>query len=157
MTGQTAYGPYNWYSHGNEPSNSTVRVYSASHVIDSTSGPMPAYYSFAFGVRIPTTDKKVKVTFEFRIQNAPANSTWGHSVWGVNLPTQGTTSSQTFTLRGESQSITVSTSTTAAYNGEYTTTSDINGGFLLPMFENRSGSLTTTTTIYGQISMYLVD
>ena len=157
MTGQTAYGPYNWYSHGNEPSNTTIRTYSASHVIDSTSGVMPAYYCFAFGVTVPTTDKKVRVDFAFRIQNAPANATFGHSLWGVGIPPQATTVAQTFTLRGVSPSVTVGTSTQAAYNGSYTTTSDINGGYVLPMFENRSGSLTTTVSMYGQISLYLVD
>ena len=157
LTGQTAYGPYNWYSHSSEPSDTTIRVYNASHVVDSTSGTMPAYYNQAFGVDIPTTDKKLKCFFTFRIQNAPASSTWGMSLWGCPTPTQGTTQQQTFTLRGVSSSVTVTTSAAALYTGEFTTTSDIAGGYILPVFENRTGSLTTTTYIYGHFALYLVD
>lgn len=157
MTGNTSYGPFNFYSHGSEPNSSTIRNYSSSHVIDSTTGLMPAYYVQAFGVMIPTTDKKVRIDYTFRIQNAPNGSTFGMSMWGVATPTNGTNSSQTFTLRGVSGDSTVSTSSTSTYNGTFTTTSTINGGHILPMWENRTGSLTSTVYIYGQIGVYLVD
>ena len=157
LTGQTAYGPYNFYSHSQEPSTTTIRVYSASHVVDSTSATMPAYYNQAFGVDIPTTDKKVKCLFTFRIQNAPAGSNWGVSLWSCPTPTQGTTAQQTFTLRGVSSSVSVGTNTQEFYTTEFTTTSDIAGGYILPMLEHRTTSLPSTTYIYGQIALYLVD
>ena len=158
MTGSTAYGPFNWYSHSNEPNNTTVRVYSSSHIVNQTSGSMPAYYLTAFGVPLGVDTKKVRVDFSFRVQNAPSGSTWGLSIWGANTPANGTTTNQTFTLRAVSNDVTTTgTSSTAFYSGSVTSGGVIANDYILPMFENRSGSLTTTTYIYGQISIYLVD
>lgn len=157
FSGSSAYGPFNFYSHSQEPNSSTVRNYSSSHVINSTTGLMPAYYAMAYGVHIPTTDKKVKISYSFRLQNAPNGSTWGMSMWSVPTPAVGTNANQTFTLRAVSSSVTGSTSSTSLYSGELTTTSAIAGGYLLPLFENRTGSLTSTTYLYGQIQLNLVD
>ena len=158
MTGSTAYGPFNWYSHSNEPSNTTIRVYSSSHTVNQTSGSMPGFYLTAFGVPLGVDTKKVRVDFNFRVQNAPSGSTWGLSIWGANTPANGTTTSPTFTLRAVSSDITTtSTNSTAFYSGTVTSTGVIANDYILPMFENRSGSLNTTAYIYGQISIYLVD
>ena len=157
MTGSTAYGPFNFYSHTNEPTNTTIRTYSAAHVIGTTSGTMPAYYIAAFGVRIPTTDKKVRVDYAWRLQNAPNGSTWGMSLWGVATPASDTNSYQNFVLRGVSSDEAGTTSSTTLVTGSFTTTAAINGGYIAPMLENRSGSLTTTTYIYAQFAMYLID
>jgi hypothetical protein len=157
LTGNTAYGPFNFYSHTSEPSSSTIRIYSAGHVIGTTTGTMPAYYITAFGVHVPTTDKKIRVEYSFRVQNAPNGSTWGMSLWGVATPATGSSANQTFTLRGVSSSDTATTSSTVFYTGTFTTTSAINGGYVLPMMENRSGSLTSTTYMYGQMQINLVD
>lgn len=157
LTGSTAYGPFNWYSHSNEPNTTTIRVYSAAHVIGTTSGFMPAYYLPAFGVPIPTDSRKVRVDFNFRVQNAPTGSTWGVSLWGADAPADGTTSSIEFTLRGVSADVTTTTTSSVAfYSGTVTTPAAITETHILPMFENRTGSLTTTCYIYGQLSIYLV-
>lgn len=157
MCGSTAYGPFNFYSHQNEPNATTIRTYSSSHVIGTTTGLMPAYYVVAFGVFIPTTDKKVKIDYAFRLQNVPNGSTWGLSMWGVPTPTPGANTNQTFTLRAVSADVTGSTSSTAQYCGSFTTTAAINGGYILPMMENRTGALASTAYMYGQIQISLID
>lgn len=158
MTGNTSYGPFNFYSHTNEPNNTTIRVYSSSHTVNQTSGSMPAYYMNAFGVSLGVDTKKVRIDFSFRIQNAPSGSTWGLSMWGVNAPANGTTANQTYTLRAVSADVTTTTtSSTAFYSGTVTTSGAIANDYILPMFENRSGSLTSTTYLYGQMNIYLVD
>lgn len=158
LTGQTSYGPFNWYSHTNEPNTTTIRVYNAAHVVGTTSGNMSAYYANAFGVRIPTTDKKLRVDFQFRIQNAPSGSEWGMSIWGCATPANGTTGSVPFTLRGVSSTVTTTTTSSIAfYHSTFTTAQNIGDSFILPMFENRAGSLTSSVYIYGQVGIYLVD
>jgi hypothetical protein len=158
MTGNTSYGPFNFYSHTSEPNNTTIRVYSSSHTVNQTSGSMPAYYMTAFGVSLGVDTKKVRIDFNFRVQNAPSGSTWGLSMWGANAPANGTTANQTYTLRAVSSDVTTTTtSSTAFYSGTVTTSGVIANDYILPMFENRSGSLTTTTYLYGQLNIYLVD
>ena len=115
------------------------------------------FYITAFGVPLGVDTKKVRVDFNFRVQNAPSGTTWGLSIWGANTPANGTTTSSTFTLRAVSSDIsTTSTNSTAFYSGTVTSTGVIANDYILPMFENRSGSLNSTTYIYGQISIYLV-
>ncbi len=158
MTGSTAYGPFNWYSHSNEPSDATIRIYSSSHTVNQTSGSMPGFYLTAFGVPLGVDTKRVRVDFNFRVQNAPSGTTWGLSIWGANTPANGTTTNSTFTLRAVSSDIsTTSINSTAFYSGTVTSTGVIANDYILPMFENRGGSLNSTTYIYGQINLYLVD
>lgn len=157
MTGSTAYGPFNWYSHSNEPNSTTIRVYNAAHVIGTTTGIMPAYYLTAFCIPIHTDTQKIRIDFQFRVQNAPAASTWGMSVWGVDEPANGSTANVTFTLRGVSSDVTtVGTSSVAYYSGTLTTSAVFDETHLLPVFENRTGALASTVYIYGQFSVYLV-
>jgi hypothetical protein len=112
----------------------------------------------AFGVSLGVDTKKVRIDFNFRVQNAPSGSTWGLSMWGANAPANGTTANQTYTLRAVSSDVTTTTtSSTAFYSGTVTTSGVIANDYILPMFENRSGSLTTTTYLYGQLNIYLVD
>lgn len=160
FTGNTAYGPFNWYSFNSEATNSTIRNYSSAHIIDSTTGnnddahEMPAY-----GVWCPNNGKKVKAKFSFRIQNAPDSSTWGISLWSAPDSTSGTLSTgtdPTITLRASSQDITVTTNSATYWTETCTTTSNMNDVWILPMLENRSGTLTTNTYIYGQIALFLV-
>jgi len=62
------------------------------------------------------------------------------------------------TLRGKTSDITASTLSTVVYHGEFTTTSNINGGSIIPFLENRTGSLTASATrIYGSFKLYLCD
>ena len=158
LTGASTYGPFNWYSHSSEPSNTTIRRYSASHTVDSTSGTMSSFYLMSYGIKIPTTDKKVRINYSFRLGNASSGSSWGVSCWGGSPGTSGETGIRTITLRGESpDETTSSTSTTAHYFGSFTTNSAITEDFILVMMENRSGSLSRTTYLYGQFQVLLVD
>jgi hypothetical protein len=119
---------------------------------------MYGYLLFSYGHRIPTNDKKVQLDFDFRIQNAPIGSTWGWSVWSGSAASSGSASLVTFTLRGYSSDITTSTTSTIAhYHGSFTTTSDISDDYIIVMPENRGGTLTTTTYMYGAYSAFLVD
>ena len=74
----------------------------------STSYSLSGSHPLAYGFRIPTTTKKVRISYIFRLQNAPAASTWGLSLWGADLQASGSTSSSTTTLRAETADITQS-------------------------------------------------
>jgi len=157
-TGQGSYGPTNWYSFSSEPGNSTLRTYSASHAVDSTTASINHWELIAYGIRIPTTDKKVKIHYAFRLQNAPASSTWGISLWGADHDTSGNASSRTLTLRGETADVThISNSSSRVYHGTLTTTSDFAEDFCMLLAENRTGSLTTTTYMIASFTFELVD
>ena len=154
----TTYGAY-FYSHSTEPDQTALRNYDASQAIDSATSTMDNYKIMMQGFRVHTTNKKVKCIYSFRIQNAPSGSTWGMSLWGGTLNTSGAINSErTVTLRGKTSDITVSsTLSTVVYHGEFTTTSNINAGSIVPFLENRTGTLTTTTRVYGSFKLYLVD
>ena len=119
---------------------------------------MSSFYLMSYGIKIPTTDKKVRINYSFRLGNASSGSSWGVSCWGGSPGTSGETGIRTITLRGESpDETTSSTSTTAHYFGSFTTNSAITEDFILVMMENRSGSLSRTTYLYGQFQVLLVD
>jgi len=157
-TGNFSYGPFNWYSFSSEPSNATFRAYSASDAVGSTSYSLSGSHLLAYGFQIPTTDKKVKIHYMFRLQNAPASSTWGLSLWGADRQASGSTSSSTTTLRAETADITQSSnSSSRIFHGTLETSSDFDEDMALLMAENRSGSLTSTTYMYAQFQIELVD
>jgi hypothetical protein len=159
-TGNTAYGLFNYYSFSQEPSNSTLRNYSSAHRIDSTTANSDdAYEMPAYGIWCPNNGKKVKAKLSFRIQSAPASSTWGISLWSAPDSTSGTLNTgtdPTITLRASSRDITVTGNNYTYWTETCTTTSNMNDVWILPMLENRSGALTTNTYIYGQIALFLV-
>ena len=153
-----SYGEF-FYSHSTELSQTGLRNYSSSATINTTTATIDNYKLQMSGFPVHTTNKKIRCDYNFRIQSAPLNSTWGMSIWGGTLSASGTTSGErTMTLRGRSSDITANpNSSTVVHHGSFTTTSTINGGFMLPLLENRTGSLTTTTRIYGRFRFFLVD
>lgn len=151
------YGAY-FYSHSTEPDQAALKNYDASQEVDSATSTMDNYKLIQMAFPVQTTNKKIKCIYSFRITSAPSGSTWGISLWGGTFDTSGATNSErTVTLRGKSSDITVDTNTLKVYHGEFTTASTINGGRIIPLLENRTGSLTTTTRIYGSFKLYLVD
>ena len=154
----STYGPY-FYSHSTEVDQAALKNYDASQAVDSATSTMDNYRMMIMGFQVHTTDKKVKCIYSFRIQSAPSGSTWGISLWGGTLDTSGSANSErTVTLRGKTSDITASTLSTVVYHGEFTTTSNINGGSIIPFLENRTGSLTASATrIYGSFKLYLCD
>jgi hypothetical protein len=161
FTGNSVYGIFNFYNHSTEPSDSTLRSYSSSHVVDSTTANGDdAYEMSAFGVWCPNNGKKVKAKISFRTDNAPNGSTWGLSLWSTPDPTSGTVNTgtdPTLTLRAVSPDITATNNDFTYWTTEVTTTSVINDNWVLPLMENRTGALSTTTYIIGQIALFLVD
>ena len=112
------------------------------------------------GVYCPTNGKKVKAKLGFRIQNAPANSIWGISLWSMPDVASGTTNTtyQTVTCRAISSDITrTGTSSTTWYTGTTTTTNTMDNVWILPMLENRTGALSSNTYMYGTLQLFLVD
>ena len=151
------YGAY-FYSHSTEPDQAALKTYDASQEVDSATSTMDNYKLIQMAFPVQTTNKKIKCIYSFRITSAPSGSTWGISLWGGSFDTSGATNTErTVTLRGKSSDITVDTNTLKVYHGEFTTASTINGGRIIPLLENRTGSLTTTTRIYGSFKLYLVD
>lgn len=157
-TGQGSYGPFNWYSFTSEP-GTTMRTYSASDTVGSKTGTMNHWQLMAYGIHVPTTSKKVRVSFMMRIQNAPAGSDWGFSVWGANRTTSGTTTTSiTTTLRGISSDVTATDSnSTRLYHGSFDTDAAFTEDVAILMPENRSGTLTTTTYLLCNFQLELVD
>lgn len=156
--GNFSYGPFNWYSFTSEPSNSTFRNYSASDAVGTTNYNLSTSHLLGYGMQIPTTDKKIRIRYVFRLQNAPASSTWGLSLWGADLPNSGTGSSRPTTLRAETADITRTTnSSSLIYHGTFETSSNFDEDMALILAENRSGSLTSTTYMYAQFQIELID
>ena len=156
-TGSSAYGPTNWYSHSQEPSNSTLRVYSSSHTVDTTTATISGFHLMAYGHPLPSDSKKVRVKTFSRYQNGNA-STFGWSLWHCSsFPTDGTANSATVTLVAKSSDSTPDTGTTDLWRTTFTTTSALSGGMVFLLAEHRSGSLTTTTYAYATASLFLVD
>ena len=153
-----SYGEF-FYSHSTELSQTGLSVYGSGQTINSTTSTIDNYKLQMCGFPVHTTDKKVRCDYNFRIQSAPLNSTWGISIWSGSLSASGSTDSErTVTLRGRVSDITANPNTsTVVHHGSFTTTSAINGGFILPLLENRTGTLTTTTRIYGRFRFFLVD
>ena len=163
-TGNISYGPFGYYSFTQEPSaisgNTTLLRYSSSHAVNTTTSKVMPYLGAMNGVYCPTNGQKVKAKLSFRAQNAPANSTWGISLWSMPDVSSGTTYNtyQTVTCRAISSDITrTGTSTTTLYTGTTTTTNVMDNVWVLPMIENRTGSLTSTTYLYGTLQLFLVD
>lgn len=162
LTGSTSYGPFNWYSHNTEPTSSTIRDYSGSEVVGSTSGLMSNYYVLSFGIKNPYTGKKVRLDYDFRIFGSPsvdADTPFGFSIWTANAGTSGTVGNSTYTYRGETSDHLVSTSSTAHYHGSFTTSAAINDDHILVMAEHRDGTggLNGTTYMYANFAVYMVD
>jgi hypothetical protein len=157
FTGSSAYGATNYYSHSQEPSNSTLRTYSSSHAIDTTSATISAFQLIAYGHALPTDSKKIRVKASARYQNGNAQ-TFGWSLWYYNsTPTNGTTGSVTIRLIAKSSDLTAGTSSTAYWGDTFTSTTAYSGGTVLLLAEHRSGTLSTTTYAYGSASLFLVD
>jgi hypothetical protein len=161
-TGNATYGPLT-VDHSEEPvairGNTNLLTYSRLHSVNSTTALVYAYYASNMGIWCPNNGKKVKAKFSFRIQGAPASSTWGISLWDCDDASSGTTngSYSTVTLRAKSSDVTVTTASTTYWTTTITTTNTINDKWLLPMIENRTGRLSTSVYIYGQIALTLVD
>ena len=163
-TGNISYGPFGYYSFTQEPSaisgNTNLLRYNSSHAVNTTTASVMPYLGVMNGVYCPTNGQKVKAKLSFRAQNAPANSTWGISLWSMPDVSSGTAfnSYQTVTCRAISSDITrTGTSTTTLYTGTTTTTNNMDNVWVLPMIENRTGSLTSTTYLYGTLQLFLVD
>ena len=152
----STYG-YSYFNHSTEPDTS-VRTYDATDTIDSTTGNCTGYILGITGFKLTTTDKKVKCSYSFRLQNAPTNSTWGISMWSGDQPASGNSGTATITLRGRTSDITQpSNSSSRVHHGSFTTTSAITEERLIFYVENRSGSLITNTYMYGTMKFELVD
>lgn len=153
----TSYGEF-FYSHSTELTQTGLRVYSSSAVIDTTTATIDNYKLAMAAFPVHTTNKKIRCDYIFRVQSAPNGSTWGISMWGGALDTSGNTSTErTMTLRGRSADVSATTNSLTVYHGSFTTTSTLNGGMMLPLIENRTGALTTTTRVYGRFRFFLVD
>ena len=130
-----------------------------SQTVDSTTTTVDNKKLGLISFPVLTTDKKVKCCYSFFLQSHNTGSTWGMSLWSGTLDTSGNLDSErTVTLRAETADITATTnSNTRLYHGEFTTTSNINGGRIIPMIENRTGNWSGTVYGYGVFQLYYVD
>lgn len=157
-TGNTSYGVFNFYNFVSEPTSTVLRNYSGTEVVGTTSGTMTPLHLIAYGIQMPTTGKKVRLDFMFRVQNAPTPSTWGFSLWSGDRSTSGTTTSATVTFRGQTGDIVVNPyANSRVYHGSFTTSAPIADDMLMILADNRAGALTSTVYMYATLAVYLVD
>jgi len=166
LTGNTVYGPYNWYSFSNEPlafsQADQMRNYSGSEISGTTTGTMYGYYLFAFGAKNPYSGKKIRVDYSFRVyysgSTAPTSGTpFGVSLWSSNAQATGSATSVQATYRAESDDHTYG-GTTQHHHGSFTTSSALNDDYLIICAEHRSSTgLNSTTYMPANISIYAVD
>ncbi len=79
-TGSSVYGPHNWYSHSNEPIVSTLRDYSSSHTIDSTTAQYKDTRCSPMASRTPTAKGQCAwTTAPHLLQRLSADD--GNSIW----------------------------------------------------------------------------
>jgi hypothetical protein len=153
--GSTSYGPFNWYSWTDEPSDTNLRNYT-SGTVDTTTAYVLDYHPIAFGIYVPDESKKVKARVTFRVQSGNTFD-WGFSMWDCPPPADGATTNNTVTLRAQSATTTANSDSTKTYTTEFTTTSAVSDKYLFFLAEARAGALTTTTYIYANISFFLID
>lgn len=164
-TGSTAYGPFNWYNFTNEPSQTTIKNYSGSEVVGSTSQGINNYEFFAYGIKNPYTGKKVRVDYSFRVfgsggstpNASPTN--FGFSVWSGDAGTSGTTNASNITYRGESGDEAVTTSSLNHYHGSFTTSASVEDDYIFVLAEHRdsTGLNRSNTFMYANIAVYMID
>ena len=127
--GSTSYGPFNWYSWTSEPSNSSLRTYSAG-TVDTTTSTVLDYHPISFGIYVPDESKKVKARVTFRVQSGNTFD-WGFSMWDCPpLARAGATTNNTVTLRVQSATTTANSDSTKTYTTEFTTTSAVSNKYL---------------------------
>ena len=153
--GHISYGPFTWYSWTSEPSNTSLKVYSAG-TVDTTTSTVSGYHPISYGIYVPDESKKVKARVTFRVANGNTFD-WGFSMWDCPPPANGATTGNTVTLRAQSATTTANSDSTKTYTTEFTTTSAVSDKYLFFLAEARAGALTTNTYIYASISFFLVD
>ena len=168
LTGNTVYGPHNWYSFSTEPPSSQTAMldYSGSEVVGTTTASLAGYYLFAFGFKNPYSGKKVRVDYSFRCYYSGTAYTtgtpFGLSLWSGNAGATGSTSNQTVTYRGESVDHAMvapqSGGTTAHHHGSFTTSDAIDDDYVLLCAEHRdSTGINATTYMVVNACLYIVD
>lgn len=146
-----SFGISNYYQHNEE-----LGDYDSSAVIDSTTYSQNAYKHVNTAIHLPSDSKKVRAKISYRIDDAEIGQTWGFSMWSANNPSG--TSSYNMTLRGRSTDTTpTSTSGIYVYNKEFTTTSAITDDAIYFVIDHRTGSISSTTYIYFNLTLFLVD
>ena len=146
-----SFGISNYYQHNEE-----LGDYDSSAVIDSTTYSQSPYKHVNTAILLPSDSKKVRAKITYRIDDAEIGQTWGFSMWSANNPSG--TSSYNMTLRGRSTDTTpTSTSGIYTYNKEFTTTSAITDDAIYFVIDHRTGSISSTTYIYFNLTLFLVD
>ena len=146
-----SFGISNWYQHNEE-----LGDYDSSAVVDSTTYSQSPYKHVNTAILLPSDSKKVRAKITYRIDDAEIGQTWGFSMWSANNPSG--TSSYNMTLRARSTDTTpTSTSGIYTYNKEFTTTSAITDDAIYFVIDHRTGSISSTTYVYFNLTLFLVD
>ena len=156
-TGNTSYGPFNFYNFVSEPNTTNLRNYMSGLVVGTSTATIAAIHQIAYGIQIPISGKKIELKFMFRQSNAPVGATFGFSLWTADKTTSGTTTSPTLTYQGETAAETIQSGTSRVYHATFTTANPITADMLYIMAENRSGSLTNSVYMYFQHQVNLVN
>jgi hypothetical protein len=144
------YGPTSFYSDSQEMGDYV------DGTVDSQTHSLAAYLrGVGCGMALPSDSKKVRAKISYRIQNGNTND-FGFSIWSGPTP-DNSTASANITLRAKSATQTADSSSIRTYSKEFTTTSALSGGMAYFVAEHRSGSLTSTTYIYYNLHLFLVD
>lgn len=161
FTGNTNYGPFNWYSFTSEPGQAAMRNYSGTEVVGTTTVSMSSYLLIAYAIKNPYAGKRVRLDYDFRIFASPAvttGTTFGMSIWSANAPATGSTANSTYTYRGEGSDHDVNTSSIAHHHGSFTTSDVIDDDYILVLPEHRdSTGINGNTYMYVNFGVYMVD
>lgn len=153
--GQTSYGPFNYYSFTSEPFSASLREWSSSATVNVTTATTDVFGPQSYGFYVPNVGKKVKVRVTYRM-NPGAGLDWGFSVWDCPPPSNGSTSNNTLTLRGQSATQITQSNSNQNWISEFTTTNAISDKYLFFLAESRSPTLSGSTYSYANISFFLV-
>ena len=155
LIGSSSYGPFNWYSFVDEPATTSLREWTSGVTVNVTTSSVDDFSPIAHGIYIPNLGKKVKVRVAWRITNAGGYD-WGFSMWDCPSPANGSTASNTVTLRAVSATQTASTDATMYYITEFTTTNAISDNYLFFLAESRSDPIINTVYLYCTLTFTLV-
>ena len=162
-TGNSVYGPFNFYSHSSEPTAVALRDYAGTEVRDTTTAIIGGVHLLQYGIKNPYSGKKVRIDYSFRMYYsgsiAPTVGTpFGFSLWTGNANATGSSASVSVTYRGESDDHDYVNNSNVHHHGSFTTTSNIDDDYLLVFAEHRNASgINGNTFMVANFNVYITD
>ena len=162
-TGNSVYGPFNFYSHSSEPTTVALRDYAGTEVEDTTTASIGGTHLLQYGIKNPYSGKKVRIDYSFRMYysgsvSPTVGTPFGFSLWTGNANATGSSANVTVTYRGESDDHGYVANSNSHHHGSFTTTSNIDDDYLLVFAEHRNASgINGNTFMVANFNVYITD